>query len=230
MSNKRAIKRGEKGENIVANLLTNDTSFHRLINNLVLLGNNGVSHQIDHILIKETGIFVIETKNYYGQIKGQEDDLYWSKEYLLKGKSINEKVHNPLKQNQSHIRAVKRIIGNSYPIYGFVTFIQNNVNQLNIFNVCNIDSLLSRLSYITIDKPLKSEEIESIYQKLLESEAYINDEGHLSNIKKIKKERREYQKSMRTAIENRICPDCQNKLIMIDKYLKCPHCQKIIKL
>ena len=38
--------------------------YHRLINNLLLLDENGKSHQIDHIEIRENGIFCIETKNY----------------------------------------------------------------------------------------------------------------------------------------------------------------------
>ena len=80
-NNKKRL-RGEKGEQIVGSILDSDPSFHRLINNLVLLGDNQVSHQIDHILIRDNGIFVIETKNYYGQISGKEDDSYWRKNRL----------------------------------------------------------------------------------------------------------------------------------------------------
>lgn len=47
--------------------------YHRLINNLLLLDENGKSHQIDHIEIRENGIFCIETKNYIGIITGQEN-------------------------------------------------------------------------------------------------------------------------------------------------------------
>ena len=60
-TSKRALKKGEEGEQIIATLLESDSSFHRLINNLVLLGDNQVSHQIDHIFsdilppLKEVG-------------------------------------------------------------------------------------------------------------------------------------------------------------------------------
>ena len=107
----RKLKRGEEGEQLVSNELDRDPSFHRLINNLVLLGDNNVSHQIDHILIRENGIFVIETKNHYGKITGLEDDSYWKKTFFVKGKIKTETFHNPLKQNQSHIRIIKRVIG-----------------------------------------------------------------------------------------------------------------------
>ena len=59
-NNKGKLKRGEEGERLVASILDADKSFHRLINNLVLLGDNQVSHQIDHILIRSNGIFVID--------------------------------------------------------------------------------------------------------------------------------------------------------------------------
>ena len=47
----RKLKRGEEGEQLVSNELDRDPSFHRLINNLVLLGDNNVSHQI-HVKVE----------------------------------------------------------------------------------------------------------------------------------------------------------------------------------
>ena len=43
------------------------------LNNIMLQDNNGI-HQIDHIVLSNHSIFVIETKNYYGLIKGKEFD------------------------------------------------------------------------------------------------------------------------------------------------------------
>ena len=65
----RAKRHGEQGERKVDSKL--DTIIfgkveHRLINNLILVDENGKSHQIDHIEIRENGIFCIETKNYIG--------------------------------------------------------------------------------------------------------------------------------------------------------------------
>ena len=113
MNSKAAIKKGEEGERRVAALLDSSHSFHRLINNLVLVGENGVSHQIDHILINSNGIFVIETKNYYGEI------------YLERGqwkRKINnkiEKLADPLRQNKSHAITLNKILKNKYEILRF---------------------------------------------------------------------------------------------------------------
>jgi len=230
MNKTRAAKRGEEGEKIVDSLLNKDTSFHRLINNLVLLGENGVSHQIDHILIRSNGIFVIETKNYYGEIKGHEDDSFWTRSYFVKGKKKTATFHNPLKQNQSHIRIIKRIIGKDYPIYCFVTFIQNNANSLDFFNVCNVDSLLNRINMITSDKEIKNQEIEIINNLLLMNEADINNEQHISKVKVAEKDRKEYQKKIRLAIEKRICPNCGKTLVIKNGQLVCPFCGISIKI
>ena len=94
MGNNRKLKKGEQGEQIVATILDSDPAFHRLINNLVLVGENQMSHQIDHIFIRSNGIFVIETKNYYGTITGLEDDSYWKKTYPVKGRIKTETFHN----------------------------------------------------------------------------------------------------------------------------------------
>ena len=228
--NNRKLKRGEEGEQLVASLLDSDQSFHRLINNLVLLGDNQVSHQIDHILIRNNGIFVIETKNHYGLISGQEDDSYWKKTYPVKGKIKTETFHNPLKQNQSHIRIIKRIIGHDYPIYCFVVFIKNNVDGIDLFNVCGPQDILKRIELITIDKPLKEATIERIYETLLYAEADVNDEMHLANIKKTIKERRDYQKELRLVIEKKICPECGGILSIVPGGLKCTKCHKLIKI
>ena len=230
MGNNRKHKRGEEGEQIVATILDSDPSFHRLINNLVLLGDNQVSHQIDHIFIRSNGIFVIETKNYYGAITGLEDDSYWKKTFPVKGKIKSETFHNPLKQNQSHIRMIRRIIGKDYPIYCFVVFIQNNVEGIDLFNVCGPQDILKRINLITSDKPLDNQTIDSIYRTLLYSEADVNDEMHLANIKKTVKDRREYQKQIRIAIEKKICPDCGGILSIVPGGLRCTKCHKVTKI
>ena len=229
MSSKRAIKKGEEGENLVASILDKDTKYHRLINNLVLLGDNGVSHQIDHILIRPNGIFVIETKNYYGLIEGKEEDSFWTRSYFAKGKVKKATFHNPLKQNQSHIRAIKKIIGKDYPIYCFVVFVQNNSESLALFGACDARNIIQRINLLTSDKSLSKGEIDMIADSLLSKEAYLNTDDHVSNIKNAEKSRRDAQKEMRLAIEKKICPKCGRPLVLNKNELKCSNCDYKIK-
>ena len=48
-----------------------------LIDNLVLEDKKNFTHQIDHIVITQKGIYVIETKNYYGEISTNANDSIW---------------------------------------------------------------------------------------------------------------------------------------------------------
>ena len=65
--------KGKIGEATVASILgTNEPNTQYIINDLLFLDNNGVSRQIDHIVINQYGIWVIETKNYKGTIYGTE--------------------------------------------------------------------------------------------------------------------------------------------------------------
>ncbi|KTD83167.1 MULTISPECIES: nuclease-related domain-containing protein [Paenibacillus] len=59
--------------------------------------------QIDHIVISPYCLFVIETKNYNGEIKGGRTDQQWSV-------SNRYKMYNPLKQNYGHIKAVESLL------------------------------------------------------------------------------------------------------------------------
>ena len=230
MSKKGKLLRGEKGEELVIEELSKDSSNKRIINNLVLVGSNGMSHQSDHILIRYNGIFVIETKNYYGEIYGNEKDTNW-KRLISTGKKVETSFfRNPLIQNNSHIKSVKKIVGNEYPIYGFVVFVKNNVSNLGLFNVCGISEINNRINLLTINDNIPEEILDNIYNKLLYSEADVNQEKHLENIKKVKNERIDHQKELKAAIETRICPNCGNKLTSTKKGLKCPICKYEIKI
>ena len=64
--------KGNVGEKRVANILsTLDNTKYKVINNLMIRTERGTT-QIDHVVISIYGVFVIETKNYKGIIKGNE--------------------------------------------------------------------------------------------------------------------------------------------------------------
>lgn len=59
--------------------------------------------QIDHLVITPYCIFVIETKNYNGEIRGNREDQQWSV-------SNRYKMYNPLRQNYGHIKALEGLL------------------------------------------------------------------------------------------------------------------------
>ncbi|MBQ8497585.1 MAG: NERD domain-containing protein [Clostridia bacterium] len=153
---------GKKGETEVFRVLEKTHSSHKkIINDIVVKTANDEMSQIDHILINEAGIFVIETKNYKGAIYGSDAGLHWTQ--YLNGKKF--KFYNPVKQNASHTKRLKKILGDIYPYYSVIVFVKNNTRKINIDNVINLEDLAH---YIDAhhDKKLSRDEITCIYKRL----------------------------------------------------------------
>lgn len=173
---------------------------HRQINNLIILDSNGKSHQIDHVEIRENGIFCIETKNYKGWIFGNENQDKWTQTLYN-----NEKHQflNPLKQNKSHIYHLSQIIGRKYHINSVVVMVQNNANRINVSNVVNLIDLKSYLKNYNDGTVLTIAEMDEIYEKLLNARCNMSNREHVENIKKTQEN-----------LKKGICPRCGGKLII----------------
>lgn len=86
------ISRGQKGEEQVIKVLDGVKEYHHLLNNVTLMNyESGMSHQLDHILIHPHGIFVIETKNYFGDITYNPANKKWTA--TIKGNSKISGIH-----------------------------------------------------------------------------------------------------------------------------------------
>ena len=98
--------KGYIGEKLVSSRLSKlNKRKYKVINNLLLKTSRGTT-QIDHIVISQYGVFVIETKNYKGIITGNEYDDNWN-QILFNNKEV---LRNPIKQNNGHIKALKDVI------------------------------------------------------------------------------------------------------------------------
>ena len=103
---KKFFDKGKIGEKKVAKQLERlDRNKYKVINNVILKTSRGTS-QIDHLVISQYGIFVLETKNYTGWIFGSERADKWQ-QIIYKKKSF---FRNPIKQNYSHIKALEENI------------------------------------------------------------------------------------------------------------------------
>lgn len=110
---------GEKSVALI--LLKLNPNKYKVINDL-MVRFNGKTTQIDHLVISNFGIFVIETKNYYGWILGNEFRNHWTK-LIYETKNII-KINNPIKQSNWHINVLKNILKkyqdiNYFPIVVF---------------------------------------------------------------------------------------------------------------
>ncbi|MFE4713231.1 nuclease-related domain-containing protein [Paenibacillus sp. NPDC056722] len=139
--------------------------------------------QIDHIVISPYCLFVIETKNYNGEIKGGRTDQYWSV-------SNRYKMYNPLKQNYGHIKAVESLLKGipkvkSVSIISFTMRCRFSIdpelrqiqsNELVVYDVELSEFISRKLLRLKTENPeplVSQMQIQSIYDQL--SQANIKD-------------------------------------------------------
>ena len=94
---------GEFKVDVFLNFLGSD---YEVLNNVLIKCSSGNTSQIDHIVLSEYGIFVIETKNYKGWIFGNEKAEKWTQ---IVYKERNTFI-NPVKQNWTHVYALKNVL------------------------------------------------------------------------------------------------------------------------
>lgn len=98
--------RGFMGEFWVKLELKKLSNKNYVVLNDIMIKDEYGTHQIDHIVLSNHGIFVIEMKNYYGLITGREYDSKWC-QHLGKTKHY---FMNPIYQNYGHIKTLSKLL------------------------------------------------------------------------------------------------------------------------
>lgn len=126
--------------NTLSSLYPESESCH-LMSGIVLQDNRGNLHQIDHVLIKENGLFVIETKNWCGAIRGQERSDEWT---LFHANGDTKSLQNPLRQNYVHAWAVEDWVSSIIKPIAVVIMVKNN----KPFDAYDLDLEDKRMNYL----------------------------------------------------------------------------------
>ena len=170
-----------EGERLVRSRLHRlnlEAKYAEEIHNLIIVDEKGNSHQIDHILIRPNGVFVIETKNWVGLICGKEDDEYWN----VHLNRITYQQYNPVLQNKTHCRLVELIIGGVCRANSVIAMMQNNGKKLGIPGVINGCSLRRYIREFNDGTLLSKDDVDIIYNELIEASSDISIEEHIKNI------------------------------------------------
>lgn len=174
---------------------------YKVINDLLIKTSDGKTHQIDHIVISKYGIFVIETKQYNGYIKGTDYDKNWS----IKCGKNRYYIKNPIHQNYGHLKSLSEVL--KIPLEEFISIVCISSNaKLNITSniAIPIYLLISKIkSYTT----LKNIEVDKIYTKL----NVININNKLEKKKHIEGIKEKQAKYKQSSLNK--CPLCGADLV-----------------
>lgn len=112
---------GELMVNLSARLLL-DKKRYRMIKNVTLPTGDG-STQIDHIIVSEFGVFVVETKNMKGWIFGSESQKQWTQKIFKHSNGFQ----NPLHQNYKHVKTLQSLLSlREEQIHSLIVFVGNS--------------------------------------------------------------------------------------------------------
>lgn len=172
-----------------------------VINDIMIKTKDGITHQIDHVVISKYGIFVIETKQYNGYIKGNDYDKRW----LIKNGKKKIYVNNPLHQNYGHVKSLEEIL--NLPEENFISLVcipSRAILSVKSNNVTRIYDLLDKITSYKEEVIGNPNELYEIINNL-----NITDKNerknHVRNAKLIKNNKDEEFKDR--------CPRCGGELI-----------------
>jgi len=144
--------------------------------NLYVPRNNGKTSEIDVVMFHPKGLFVIESKNYSGWIFGNESNKQWTQTLpVARRRSHKERFYNPIMQNATHIRAIRKYIDDTIPIYSVIAFSDNctlkDVTVKSNVIVTYYSDLLREIKYKLSEinnYSMTPELLDKTYQKLLQ--------------------------------------------------------------
>lgn len=162
--------------------------------NVYLPKDNGETTEIDVMLIAPKGIIVFESKNYSGWIFGNEKYKNWTQTLPQgKGKSRKEHFFNPIMQNNLHIKCLKNIIGEDYPIHSIIAFSERCTlkditvysKDIQVVKRNDIHSAVGKIFNPIENTIISDDDIQKLYD-LLYPYSQVSEETkqeHIQNIK-----------------------------------------------
>ena len=213
------VFKGKYGEYKVSIFLKRSISKEDILLKDVILLLDNDSCQIDHLIISKKGIFVVETKNYSGTIYGTDQQNEWVQSFNF-GKQTY-KFYSPFKQNQGHIKFLKRIVNEDILMYNIIIFFNNSIDNIKSSSVYTKKSF--KAYYNSLKDIYNEDQVQEIYQEIVKHQNLISSKEHILNVN-------EKLNEYNSKIENNICPKCGGKIVVRDgKYGKFYGCSNYPK-
>ena len=214
-------QKGKWGEQRVNDILSRLPKEYHVLGDIVLKTKRGTT-QIDHIVVSKYGVIAIETKNYRGDIYGDDNRKEWTQLIVTKVTFAKKwwktytyvtKKHfyNPVKQSAGHALKIKELL-TAYPhvkIVPIVVFtgeaVLKNIksNHHVIYEDCLLEVISGyKATYLT------DNDVQTILTILNENNIResVSDREHVKNIQTAVREVNE-------TIKCGVCPKCNGHLV-----------------
>lgn len=213
--------KGKVGEARVHNILTRLPDEYVMLDDVVLKTDRGTT-QIDHVVVSKYGLFAIETKNYRGEIYGDDNRNEWTqiiatdvtyrkKWYKTYTYITKNHFYNPVKQAIGHAIEIKKSLTNwphlkVVPIVVFAgeAVLNNVVSSHHVVYGENLLSIIRNYDSICLSDSDVNEIVNQLVHKNVR--AFVDDRTHIRNIKQA-------QRDMQHKVRSGICPRCGGSLV-----------------
>ena len=131
--------------------------------------HDGKETELDFLIMNTNGVFIIEVKNYSGEITGTKDDRYWEKTKTSQGgNTYVKRIENPIPQIKREEQILGRLLrseGIRVWTKGYVFFLRCNRPFRNHY-LLNTGNDIDREIHQETDRVLKESTIGQIKEVL----------------------------------------------------------------
>ena len=198
--------KGKAGEKKVHNILSKLPAEYTLLEDVVLFTERGTT-QIDHVVVSKYGVFAIETKNYRGDIYGDDDRQNWTQIIVTKVRFggffskvytyvTKNQMYNPVKQSLGHVFALRKALQEMpyLSIESIVVFVgEANLSHVKTNHkvIYGGDLLSTIMSYTAVRIP--DADVSRIVEKLKKRNVndIVDNKTHIKNFKLAEQRRNE---------------------------------------
>ena len=201
--------KGRIGEHRVAHILGRlPKDRYQVINDLLLRTSSGSTTQIDHVVISQYGIFVIETKFYKGWIYGGENSEFWTQN--IYGNKYT--LRNPILQNAGHVRVLRQLLKDygDIPFIPIVAFSRQATLGVSSGTPVIYWNQIRKVIGQFKEKRIAPDAVTGIYNKLIESNIPDSKESRREHIRNV----RSYEDRRNIAVASGKCPRCGGNLVL----------------
>lgn len=169
LTNKDPLSRAEilgfQGETEIAKILNKIPGESRTLSNLYIPAGYDKLTEVDLVYICNHGIYVIESKNFSGFVRGSDNYKYWVQ--YLNGKEY--KFFSPVLQNENHVRYINKLIP-KYAKYVQSLVVFGGNCKMSIESGSNVISAYELYDFMENNKggraAINNSQIQKIYETL----------------------------------------------------------------